>query len=140
MNRTSADHRCDSGRARSWSQRPSLAYIPGRATAPAPDDVRIRHPALTNASIGGRHALTNGTGRVSLRQLRARLRRGLPPGALRSPLQLSASRESQMFKGKTALVTGSTSGIGLGIATTLAARGANVVLNGFGDAGEIEKL
>ena len=45
-----------------------------------------------------------------------------------------------MFKGKTALVTGSTSGIGLGIATTLAARGANVVLNGFGDAGEIEKL
>ena len=45
-----------------------------------------------------------------------------------------------MFKGKTALVTGSTSGIGLGVATTLAARGANVVLNGFGDAGEIEKL
>ncbi|MBD8754124.1 3-hydroxybutyrate dehydrogenase [Pseudomonas coleopterorum] len=35
--------------------------------------------------------------------------------------------------GKTALVTGSTSGIGLGIASVLAARGANVVLNGFGD-------
>jgi 3-hydroxybutyrate dehydrogenase len=35
--------------------------------------------------------------------------------------------------GKTALVTGSTSGIGLGIATTLAAAGANVILNGFGD-------
>ena len=45
-----------------------------------------------------------------------------------------------MFKGKTALVTGSTSGIGLGIATTLAAKGANVILNGFGDAAEIEKL
>ena len=38
-----------------------------------------------------------------------------------------------MLKGKTALVTGSTSGIGLGIAKALAAQGANVMLNGFGD-------
>ena len=39
-----------------------------------------------------------------------------------------------MLKHKTALVTGSTSGIGLGIAKALARQGANIVLNGFGDA------
>lgn len=45
-----------------------------------------------------------------------------------------------MFSGKVAVVTGSTSGIGLGIATALARQGADVVLNGFGDAAEIERL
>jgi 3-hydroxybutyrate dehydrogenase len=45
-----------------------------------------------------------------------------------------------MLKGKTALVTGSTSGIGLGIAQGLARQGVNLVINGFGDAGEIERL
>ncbi len=44
------------------------------------------------------------------------------------------------LKGKNAIVTGSTSGIGHGIAEALAEQGANVMLGGFGDAVEIEKL
>ena len=44
------------------------------------------------------------------------------------------------LSGKRALVTGSTSGIGLGIARALKAEGAEVILNGFGDQAEIEKL
>jgi 3-hydroxybutyrate dehydrogenase len=43
------------------------------------------------------------------------------------------------LKGKTAIVTGSTSGIGLAYAKAFAAEGASVVINGFGDAAEIEK-
>jgi 3-hydroxybutyrate dehydrogenase len=45
-----------------------------------------------------------------------------------------------MLKGKTALVTGSTSGIGLGLAEALAREGANIVLNGFGDGKEIAMI
>jgi len=45
-----------------------------------------------------------------------------------------------MLKDKGAVITGSTSGIGRGIAETLAAHGANIMLNGFGDAAEIAKL
>ncbi len=44
-----------------------------------------------------------------------------------------------MLKGRNAVVTGSTSGIGLAIAHELAANGANVVINGFGDPAAIEK-
>jgi 3-hydroxybutyrate dehydrogenase len=44
-----------------------------------------------------------------------------------------------MLKNKRAVITGSTSGIGLALARGLAAQGANVVINGFGDAVQIEK-
>lgn len=44
------------------------------------------------------------------------------------------------MRGKVAVVTGSTSGIGLGVATTLAKEGCDVMLNGFGDAEEIEQI
>lgn len=49
-------------------------------------------------------------------------------------------KKKGMLTGKSAIVTGSTSGIGLGIARALAEQGANVMLNGFGDAAEIEKI
>jgi 3-hydroxybutyrate dehydrogenase len=45
-----------------------------------------------------------------------------------------------MLKGKSAIVTGSTSGIGLGIAHALAAEGVNILFNGFGDVAAIDAL
>jgi len=48
--------------------------------------------------------------------------------------------QNRSLAGKTALVTGSTSGIGLGIAQVLAAEGANIAFNGFGDAQQIAAL
>lgn len=49
------------------------------------------------------------------------------------------SKTAENIKGKTVIITGSTSGIGLGIATAFADQGANIVINGFGDASDIEK-
>jgi 3-hydroxybutyrate dehydrogenase len=51
---------------------------------------------------------------------------------------MSSAIEPQFLQHKTAVVTGSTSGIGLGIATALAASGANVMLNGLGDDSVID--
>src|SRR5690606_23718126 len=52
---------------------------------------------------------------------------------------LSQIRRNDMLKSKKAVVTGSTSGIGLAIARQLARNGADIVINGFGDADEIER-
>ena len=51
-----------------------------------------------------------------------------------------ASSTPRDLAGRVAIVTGSSSGLGLGIAKVLSNHGANIVLNGFGDAGEIEKI
>ena len=48
-------------------------------------------------------------------------------------LSRPAARQPQQLAGRVAVVTGSTSGIGLGIARALAEAGADVVLNGFGE-------
>jgi 3-hydroxybutyrate dehydrogenase len=45
-----------------------------------------------------------------------------------------------IFKNKTALITGSTSGIGLAIANDFAAKGANLVINGLGNKAELDKI
>ena len=63
------------------------------------------------------------------------------PGPVEQALEsLHRNNTGNAMKGKSAIVTGSTSGIGLGIARALAAQGVNVMLNGFGDADEIRAI
>src|ERR1041384_7916828 len=59
---------------------------------------------------------------------------------LRAPKTTDLSRTQRPLQGRHAVVTGSTSGIGLGIAQALAGAGANIVLNGFGDAKDIDRV
>ena len=54
-------------------------------------------------------------------------------------MQRTKESELSILKGKTAVVTGSTSGIGLGCARALAGAGANIVLNGIGAPADVEK-
>src|SRR5262245_51309723 len=55
-----------------------------------------------------------------------------------NPAPESSAVQGRPLSGRVAIVTGSTSGIGLGILEQLAAAGANVAMNGLGDAGHIE--
>jgi 3-hydroxybutyrate dehydrogenase len=59
---------------------------------------------------------------------------------MNAPLPARALAASRSLAGRSALVTGSTSGIGLAIAEALAAEGAGIVLNGLGDADEIAAI
>jgi 3-hydroxybutyrate dehydrogenase len=61
-------------------------------------------------------------------------------GSIMTAAGLAHADDGRPFNGKVAVVTGSTSGIGLGIAAALARDGAMIVLNGLGDRAEIEQL
>src|SRR5204862_6799743 len=75
-------------------------------------------------------------------RLHRALRGGLGRRARRTPLvsQVQGQQMTKQLAGKSAVVTGSTSGIGRAIAEAFAREGANVMLNGFGDAQAIEAL
>src|ERR1044072_4880535 len=67
--------------------------------------------------------------------------RGNQSGALQMDMQVQAQSDiAQPLADKVAIVTGSTSGIGLGIASALAGAGADVVINGLGRPEDIERV
>jgi len=78
---------------------------------------------------------------IALQQKAAHISEHTPPSPseIRGVRSTPNNRRIRMLQGKSALVTGSTSGIGLSIARALAAQGANVTINGFGDKDAIEK-
>src|SRR5690606_5014761 len=102
---------------------------PMRQAAGAASAIVLSHSALFQPCEGLRRVLTDCC------------RYHFPGGTLWQLVLLSHGtlKRKNMLKGKHAVVTGSTSGIGLSIARELAANGANVVLNGFGDPDAIEK-
>lgn len=59
---------------------------------------------------------------------------------IRAMSSTTGATTEKFLKGRSALITGSTSGIGLGIAESLAARGCNVILNGFADENVVNRL
>ena len=122
---------CRKNRLSAWSCRSSSGRLSGLAilapypviakTCRAPDfDVAPQQKASHIAAALRKSHCHNGASRQR---------------AVAQPHQLGII----MLKGKTALVTGSTSGIGLGYARALAAEGVNVTINGFGDAAAIEE-
>src|SRR5437867_13229996 len=101
---------------------------------------------ITSAvSIAGVLRTKRQSGRPRLPERLPRIRTRVTPcsdsaGARPEPFRVTFQREILMIKGMTALVTGSTSGIGLGIAQALAGRGANIILHGFGEPAAIEAI
>src|SRR5690606_5747087 len=107
----------------------SRQRMPARTPNPGLDAQRTSTLRLT------RHQATHSTARPLQRARRLHLSPAFDPGRGSIP-----HRRIRMLKAKVAVVTGSTSGIGLGIATAFAQHGADIVLHGFGDAAEIEKV